>query len=339
MKPNHIEPTLEEWRALYAAAEQFKNIKCWEWLYDSDLFGVREPQTGVVAYCSVLGNAGEMFALTVYPGDEALESFWKIVEGEVGVGDLEVFVTRHCLEASFGPRNHLEKRDLALVKQLGLQFRGATGWTYFRSHLPDCAPWFLNDAEARLLTFALQKATEIALWAKDNPDKLVDETDDEKVLVFDWTGGTRSETWVTPKRRSAEELRVLPPPADTAQLEQIRALNCQRPEAWEAAIFPLPFPMGEKDERPFFSYTMLCVMEKSGFLLGAPLASPHSRAAEFQNEFFKIAKTAKVLPQEVRVANQETYDLFEPLGKELGFKVKWAKRCPRWKTRAIPCWR
>ena len=328
MQLNDIEPTQEEWRALYAAAEEFKKIECWKWLYDSDLFGVRDPQTGVIAYCSVLGNLGEMFALTVYPGDEALESFWRLVEGEVQVGDLEAFVLRHCLEASFGPKKFMEKRDLEMVKQLGLQFRGARGWPCFRSHLPGCAPWFLNDGEARLLTFALRQAKETALCAKDDPERLTHETDNDKVLVRELDGGQWREVWVTPKRRRAEELRVVPPPVDGARLEKIRAMNCDRPGAWEADIFPLPFPIGAKDERRYFGYTMLCVMRASGFVLCCPVADPQGRMATFQEAFFKVALSAKLLPQEVRVANQETYDLFEPLGAVLGFKVKFAKRLP-----------
>jgi hypothetical protein len=327
MKVNDIEPSLGQWRELYAAAEEFKKIECWNWLYDSDLFGVRDPQTGGIAYCSVLGNAGELFALTVYPGDEALESYWRIAEGAVTANDLEALVAREGLEASFGPRKFLEKRDLTVIKQLGLQFRGATGWPCFRSHRRGYAPWFLSGEEARLLTFALRQAREIALWAKDEPEKLAHETDDEAILVRELAGGQWRDVWVKPQRGFAEA-PPQPPPVEAARLEALRALNCQCPEAWEVEIFPLPFPISEKAERPYYSYTMLAVMRSSGFVLCSHLADPPQRAAAFQEHFFKMTQSTKLLPQEVYVANQETYDFFKPLGDGLGFRVNLVKRLP-----------
>ncbi|GAB6172248.1 hypothetical protein JCM15765_17260 [Paradesulfitobacterium aromaticivorans] len=61
-------PTIEEWRSLYEAAIAFKQSACWEWMYDDEIFGVVDPETGETAYCCVLGNAGEHFGLIALSG-------------------------------------------------------------------------------------------------------------------------------------------------------------------------------------------------------------------------------------------------------------------------------
>lgn len=75
------QPTQAEWRALYEAAVSFKRASCWEWMYDDDIFGVANPETGEVAYCCIMGNAGEHFGIAAYLGAEGLDGVLGLLSG------------------------------------------------------------------------------------------------------------------------------------------------------------------------------------------------------------------------------------------------------------------
>ena len=63
---------------------------------------------------------------------------------------------QNCLVCNFGDREEMEAEDRAVLKQLGLRFRGRGQWIYFRYMIPGQFPWFLDAGQAELLTSALQ---------------------------------------------------------------------------------------------------------------------------------------------------------------------------------------
>ena len=75
-----MQPSLEEWRALYEAAVAFHDAAPWQWMWDSDQFGVQDLESGRIGYCCVMGRLGEHYALAAYNGSEGLAGLWKMRE-------------------------------------------------------------------------------------------------------------------------------------------------------------------------------------------------------------------------------------------------------------------
>ena len=44
-------PSIKEWKELYTEAVEFKEIAPWNWMWDTDIFGVKDPVTGEIGYC------------------------------------------------------------------------------------------------------------------------------------------------------------------------------------------------------------------------------------------------------------------------------------------------
>ena len=169
----------ELWSELHGAGVAFRDLKAWTWMYDSDLFGVQCPDTGQIGYCAIMGNLGQVFALNVYLGSEGLAGYWTMVDRSDALESTRralAAVAGHqlCLMASFEDRAELDRRDLAVIKGLGLRFRGRNQWPVFRSHRPGYLPWFLETSEVQFLTVALRQAMEVAQAVKRDPDYLED---------------------------------------------------------------------------------------------------------------------------------------------------------------------
>jgi hypothetical protein len=318
-------PTTSNWKALYQAALEFKEIEAWTWMYDSDVFGVQDPATGEIGYCCIMGHLGEMFALAVYLGSEGLESYMRVASGpSVDSSEaLETMLTQKCLMASFGGREELMKEDRQVIKRLGLKFRGRTAWPLFRSYRPACHPWHLTADEARFLTLALQQAKGVCLRFREDPD-LFEPPQDELwfVRVPEETeeGLIWKDAWLEPDLLEDEYLPDVP--VDELRLARLKKEAQFMDAIWEMDFFLSPSAVQEKrGDRPYYPYMTMTVDHRSGFIFGTDLASPGTYLEEFPGRFLALAERLKKLPTELWVIREDAYDLLEPLTSRLGVEL------------------
>lgn len=323
------QPSLDEWRRLYQAAAAFKEAGPWEWMIEDEIFGVRNPQSKEIGYCSIMGMAGEHFALAVYLGSEGLAGFWRLH----GDRDLEPTFLLEVpeLQASWEDRRQLHKQDLDVIKSLGLKFRGRNAWPMFRSYAPGFFPWFVTAEEARFLTLALEQTVEVASRIEEEP-ALLDPLREGLYLVR--TRVRRGESliwedeWIKPAPPKA---RPLPPSAVTeADLADLRRLP-RRKMILEIDLFGMPTPIKEKDDpRPYLPYNLLTVEARSGMILGTDLLAPKPSLSAVWTKapaaFVKTLQRSGSLPAEVVVCRERVYRLLEPVTSKLGIRLTQKRR-------------
>lgn len=343
--------SLAIWKNLYAAADAFRDIACWEWMSDSELFGVKNPESGEIGYCCVLGALGEIYGLVVYLGSEGLEQHRKIQSGKLHAGSPDFAYNQSCLTAWFGDRRDLDKTDLRVVKELGLKFRGSDSWPQFRSLLPGYLPWYLTEAEAKFLALCLEQARQVALHFERDPSWLTapaknlylvrvpaektaehspspslssgQQTLFPEVIespVYEWNS-----QWLVPA--PLIKATVSPFPIDEVRLQRVKKNSQAHPGIWEIDAFYTPAPVDEGN-RPFFPYTLLCADQSSGLILGTVLAEPSTWESEFPKTFLDSVEGHKLLPHELSFRREELRELFGPLANQLGIAVKLTKKLP-----------
>lgn len=321
---NETPPSSQEWQALYEAAGEFFRLRPWEWMVDSELFGVLNPETGEIGYCCVMGNLGELLALGVYLGSDGLETYLMMQSGELEEGDEDMLFLQRCLMASFEDRSDLDKADLQAIKGLGLKFRGRQSWPVFRSYRPGYLPWQVTAEEARFLALALQQAVDVAGRLRANPD-LLDAPEDDLHLVrvpeqHDGQAVWR-ERWLTPAPLKEDEPIAVPPP-DPLRLAQIKQSSAFYPGTWEVDFFHAPFPITGDGDRPYFPLLFICVDRDSHFILGFDLTKPEDYLPVFQNKFLSFIEEGKRLPKHINVAEEELFDMLLPTATHLGIRLR-----------------
>lgn len=326
--PSPVEPTLEEWGALYEAAAAFKEAKCWEWMDNNDLFGVMDPETGEIVYCCIMGCLGEHYALAVYLGPEGLASVLNMISLPDDISP-DLYFAQKALMASFENREALRDEDRAVIKELGLKFRGKNQWPLFRSYEPGLYPWFISAWECRLLTVALQQALEVSLRCRR--DKSILECDGPRdYLVRVPRKVENKTTWVDRHLEApglVKEYAVFKI-SDELRLRKVLASAAKGRATWEIDTFRHPSPVQEKkDERPYFPTVFLILDSSGGLILRFELLSDLAREGYRCIEtMLELLGNQKVFPSRILVERDETYYLLETACRQLNIPLEKVKR-------------
>ena len=294
---------------------------------DNDLFAVQNPVTGEMGYCCIMGQLGELFALAVYLGAEGLGSYENLARAKTKSASAEAGYNQICLMASFLDRESLYKKDLDVIKALGLKFRGRNAWPVFRSHLPGYYPWHLTAGEAEFLTLCLRQTVEVGARVKENPGLLLSKgrthmlarIPEKAADSWRWT-----DKWFTPMLPSSRPVATLTP--DEATTKRLRASIPQRDMTWEVDVYYAPFPVkDDKDDRPLYPLVLLCVDRDSGFIFGMHLMSTAEKP-KVALKFLEFIVKAGVMPSELAIAREDLLDLLEPAASAVGIQVRGEKR-------------
>ncbi|MBN2621093.1 hypothetical protein JXB22_08385 [candidate division WOR-3 bacterium] len=308
-------PSLEEWKRLYASAIEFKRMAPWKWIADTEIFGVQNPLDGEIGYCCVLGNAEEFFGLAVYLGTKGLAGYLDLLSGKANskIDVFEILVSKLCLVASFESKSMLTKEDLAVIKKLGLSFKGRYVWPQFRFYEPGYFPWYLNQEQVIFLTHCLNQAMEVALRVREDPDLIVPKSSDV-YFVRALTGQGNDLVWSDTRQKPQELKEIVKVSYDlAARLKGIETSLSRTDMKWEIDTFFMPMPVKEKKGRPYYPLVFLCIDKTSDFIVGVHLAHRARYEMDFVDFFVDIIKEHKILPRRILAKKQELINFLEPL--------------------------
>lgn len=317
-------PNYEEWRKLYKAAEEFKNNKPWEWMYDDELFGVKDIETGEIGYCCILGNLGEHFGIASYLGPEGLDGILSILSSEIEPDDPESMHIQKCIMASFEDREILSQEDRKVIKELELKFRGKNQWPLFRNHAPGFFPWYITDKEARFLTNILMQAIHVSLKCKNEGKEFLDHSEPMTFLTrvpekrngqIEWNDEYIKVEPYEPKYHSfylEDEIKV----------KRLQQLGHRKGSAWEIDTFYNPAPVKDVG-RPYYPKICLVIEQARGLILSFDMIKDIQKEGyKFIDLIIELIEKSRLFPSKILVQREETFYLFKNVCDQLGITIE-----------------
>lgn len=318
-------PSMEQWQRLYDLADQIKALKPWMILAETDLFGVRDPESGVDSFVSVMGSGGEHFAVAVYIGVESLFQFWMLQDPNSGAPPEMVLAIRQ-LQLSFENRDDLDDGDIELIRTLQRKYRGKQAWPAFRSFVPGYLPWRIDASEANLLIYVLEQTLDVAARAMKDIS-LLEPPDDNTYLARVPKVTDGAITW------EDQLIAVQPPqpveyavPMRSDLLEQMKKLPKRKKSSFEMEFFPLPRPVADESGRPYLPTMLLAVDDSSGMIVITEMIPPAVGLIEtilqVPQALAKGLITLGYVPGVIKVQNPMAAEMAKFLQGAAGWKVK-----------------
>jgi len=321
----------EQWRDLFAAAEGFRDLGPWEWMDDSMVFGVADASHGQIAWCCVLGLREEVFGLAAYLGTAGLKIHSRIQAGELGADDDEIRFGFPCLMASFENRQGLEASDLALIKSLGLTFRGRNSWPQFRSHRRGWYPWSLDRPEVVFITEVLQQAFVVCSRLESEPHLLEPPRAKELFVRVMTENEGWTDQWMKPV--SSPSVPLQESVVDETEATRLKSSTARQGGIWEADLFYVPAPTREAPhERPYYPVAMCWVDQQSGLGLGIELLEqaddPDLRAWALNKQLLELVREHSRIPLAIHVPRRALAAALTKVAAILGCELSVSKSLP-----------
>jgi len=316
--------SLAEWKALYQAAKEFGEIKPWKWMTETDIFGVQNPLTGEVGYCCVMGELGEVLAMSVYPGTGGLQGYMNIMEGHVEEDDPDMMFAQDCLMVSFEDRDDLEKEDMALIKKTGLKFSGKKAWPLFRRYEPGFFPSPVAGEDVKYLTAVLQQAKGVCLRLKEDKNLLIHPEENVYMVRVPDSGSNKwVDAWMPPAPLQKTDA---PAPLDELRIQKIKKIAKHSPVTWEVDFFFAPTPIA--GERPYFPYAIMIAGSGTGLIHDVYLSDASTYTSAFPDRFLSCLEKTATIPSRILARKDGTVSLLRPITQKLGIKLEKASKLP-----------
>lgn len=326
----------EEAKELCRLAQQIGTLAPWEWMEETDVFGVQDPVTGEIGFVSVMGALGEYLAIAVYRGVEGLHG-WLDFNSALELDPEHPDAGRLLLEiphlhVSFSESNLLEKRDRDLLKGVGLKF--TSDRPLFRSTRPGYLPWYVTREEARLLIHSLSQAIIIAERLADDPNILTFEEDEEDASFLIRVSREEGSELVWEDRIqkiSPQRPQMVPLAIETAVLNKLKRIAQSQLEM-EADLFMGPGAVGKRGDRPAALFTLMLADHESGFIFGVDaMAAEQGLAAMYAdvaNRLARLLLKAQLLPKRLMIRSDRLLELLKPLARELSVELLYEDELP-----------
>lgn len=311
-----------QWKRLYELADRLLTLAPWAWMYDVDLFGVKDPESGEIGYCGFLGSGGGISGFALFRGSNGLFSYERMIEqNPEHVQWLESYQLDGLL-LTFRKPSSLDPEELAFLSETGLPVENRTLIPVLRDHVPGMMPWRVESSRmVDRMCAALEQALLIADRFRRDPDLLDDSGGmPGRILVrVPEADGTWSEIWIQePVELSVSDERI----TNSLFLKSRCSEYSSTSDEWFADVFYFPKPIKIDQERPYLPQMILLVSKRTQAVLGSDHVQPGDISRKIEELFVTTVEASNGLPRAIIATRPESYRYWLPVATALGLDIK-----------------
>ncbi|MGB8000664.1 MAG: plasmid pRiA4b ORF-3 family protein [Anaerobacillus sp.] len=310
----------DPWQELFELTLAYKKLKPWKWIHSSQMFIVEIPETGELAYCSVLGMSGQEFGLGVHVGNDGLA--YSIMEKE-GYDDIQTILEyQTSLLLSFSDRNELKAADLKLIKNQGLRLRGSKEWPLFRRLSPGYFSWQFSNEEARMFSGILKHAIHVAEKAREKQDYLLEGYDGRWRARLQESG-----EWVDAVMEAVVESDEEEPlRLSEIEMRRVQKYRQVKKRIELASFFEEEAIQERPGERPIFPNVVLAVEDEAAMVVYYQVFERVDYGRQLQEALFRMLSDLTYLPAEICVDSERVALKIVALTSKLGIRLSLVDR-------------
>lgn len=322
--PDYDPPTVEQWLDLFESAIAFRDARCYQWMDDMQLFGVKDPHSGSIWYCSIFGGSDGPCGLAAYEGSMALATFLEAMDSDPRLTALFGPNSPRTLLMLLSDRAALDAEDLGIAKTTGMKFRGRQQWPHFRSVLPGYKPWYLTADEAITMTNILTQSLEVANKLLENPDHPIRKDDWAMLTRVPSEDGPDSfvDTYIVPDMEppipGLFDVRL-----DDLKVKRFGRYYVRSKSLWEISAKWVQEPIQERpDARPFYPIMLVWIDRTTGIVLSAKLTSLGKFPQDLVDSTLECIEQYGLIPKEIELDSSDAMIILDELAQRLGFRLR-----------------
>ncbi|HOK76886.1 MAG TPA: hypothetical protein PLW35_04095 [Verrucomicrobiota bacterium] len=321
----------ETWQALSREADAFAKLEPWDWMWDDQILGLRDPKTGEKLLCSILGALQQVHGLLVFRNQAGHRFLLTTVledNPDQMLADRNRGFDRDLLQVEFVSKAELTSVDRRVFSSIGFSPSKSRGgrWPLFRSSFPGCYPWYLTQAEAEILLYVLPYVRAFSIYLRELAQPnigvlesgiafLVEDYDTTKRPMN--AGDLKWETMLPPPAMPAEPIVI-----DSVTLESLRQLPQDTECELELDVSYLAFPCMAPD-RPYFPNAALAIERDSGIICAHSCSDNTDRQGKnaLSSAFVSALKKLHCRPGAIYVQHQRVADALKSATSELDIEL------------------
>ncbi len=316
------------WLSIYQLAEQLYRLSPWKWLYETEVFGIRSPETSRTYFISILGNSDIEYALIAYEGTTALGQFWEFQSRHANLPSEFILTIPHIM-LSFVEADMLPDDQKKQIEKSGIAFN--------HNALPlltRCVPGFvpaspdiesLND-----FNIIFEQALHVLNRTKQDAYFLhtEEQTDDDYLVRKTFKTGNQI-YWEDAHERITigSQFYEIKFPKETLT-SYIHLSKVKDIYQVDARLLFNPVRDGEHPD--YYPFLLMVVHKKSGMVAGFQLLQPltgfEKMLSSIPREFMKIFIQAGQRPYSIEVTNNSIYNILKKVSSKLDLNVTLVKK-------------